>query len=89
MSELGDDFRDARKAQQKRRAERLPQRVDEIMTLPNVEKLTDYHFRMDGWLDLFPIHKKFHNLTKNKRGEYFIYKGVVYNRSNKLVISKF
>lgn len=53
MSEMGDEYRQSRQAQQKRRAERLPTRVDEIMTLPNVEKLTDYQFRVDGWLIYF------------------------------------
>lgn len=89
MSDLGDSFRQQKKEQQERRALRLPNRVDEIMTLKKVVKLSEYQFRVDGWIDLYPIHRRFHHLGKNKRGDYFIKDGLIYNRQNKLIISKF
>jgi len=73
MSWDAEDMKDYREAQQKRRAERLPTRQEEIENLSpdyNVKKLTDYQFRINGILDLYPIHKNFHNIKTNKRGKY-------------------
>ncbi len=69
-----EDFRDYRTEQKKRRANRLPIRTEEIMNLETkgytVEKKSDYHFRINNQLDLFPIHNRFHNIKTNKRGGY-------------------
>lgn len=68
-----EDFKDYREAQQKRRADRLPIRQQEIESLApayDVKKLTNYQFRINGTLDLYPIHKNFHNIKTNKRGQY-------------------
>ena len=68
-----EDHRDYREAQQKRRAERLPIRQKEIESLSprhEVKKLTEYQYRINGILDLYPIHKNFHNIKTNKRGKY-------------------
>lgn len=68
-----DDCKEYREAQQKRRAERLPVRQEEIEAVKdkyNVVKLTSWQYRINGMLDLFPIHKRFHNIKNNKRGNY-------------------
>lgn len=71
---MGAVYRFMRREQQERRAKRLPVRVQEIMDLEakgfGVRKLTDYQFRIDGKLDLFPIHRRFHHLATGKRGCY-------------------
>src|SRR5262245_27159045 len=67
-------WREYRRAQQQRRADRLPPRTAEILALRgkgfHVEALTDYQFRVDGALDLFPIHRRFHDLKRQQRGGY-------------------
>jgi len=60
--------------QQERRRKRLPTRIQEIASLSEngytVIKLTDYQFRINGILDLYPTHRRWHDLKTNKRGEY-------------------
>lgn len=66
-------FKQYREDQQKRRAKRLPERQLEIENLePNykVKKLTEYQYRINEVLDLYPIHKNWHNIKLNKRGKY-------------------
>ncbi len=62
------------KSEQKiRRAERLPERQKEIEALSEqceVKKLTEFQYRINGVLDLYPTHNLFHHITKNKRGNY-------------------
>lgn len=67
-----EDFKSYREDQQKRRAERLPVRQQEIESLANdgydVKKLTDYQYRINGVYDLYPIHNRWHHLKTGKRG---------------------
>ncbi|MFA9262888.1 MAG: hypothetical protein ACEQSB_06100 [Undibacterium sp.] len=35
-----------------------------------IKWLTEWQFRMDGWLDIFWQSKRFHDITKNRRGSY-------------------
>lgn len=67
-------WRDYRQQQQARRAIRLPIRTQEILDLRaknfRVEQLTDYQFRIDGALDLYPTHRRYHVLKTGKRGNY-------------------
>lgn len=71
MSENSEDWRDYRESQKKRRKERLPIRVAEIMSLPfKVQKLTEYQFRVEDKVDLFPVHRRYHILKTGKRGDY-------------------
>ena len=68
-----EDYRERKDAQQKRRAKRLPERQQEIENLApefEVKKLTEYQYRINGIIDLYPIHKNFHDIKKNKRGMY-------------------
>ena len=63
---------DYKEAQQKRRAIRLPIRTAEILALRQegykVEQKTDYHFRINDTIDLWPIHNRYHNIKTNRRG---------------------
>lgn len=67
-------WRDYRQQQQARRRIRLPIRTQEILDLRaknfTVDQVTEYQFRIDGKLDLYPTHKRFHNLKTGKRGHY-------------------
>src|SRR4051812_13942311 len=67
-------WREYRRAQQERRASRLGPRTDEILALQgkgfHVRALTDFQFRIDSTLDLYPIHKRYHHLPTEKRGDY-------------------
>ena len=75
MSDLGDEYRDRREAQKMRRIKRLPLRQDEILSLRKegfsvLDKNGGYQFRINGYIDLFPIHQRYHDLRNNKRGSY-------------------
>lgn len=52
----------------------LPIRQAEILALRDhgytVEQKTPYHFRINGTLDLFPVHLRFHFIPTNTRGRY-------------------
>lgn len=71
-TEDGELFQQMREAQQKRRAERLPIRQQQIERLSNegyeVKKLTEYQYRINNTYDLYPIHNRWHHLKTNKRG---------------------
>ncbi len=34
-----------------------------------IEKKTDYHYRINNSLDIYPNHNKWHNLILNSRGQ--------------------
>ena len=74
MSDMGEMWHDMREAQQERRAKRLPLRTTEILSLKDdgfdVEEKTPYQFRINGRLDLFPTHNRYHDIRKNIRGGY-------------------
>lgn len=69
-----EDYSQYREAQKKRRAERLPIRTEEILNLKtqgyDVRKLSDYQYRINEQIDLYPIHRNYHHIKKNRRGAY-------------------
>lgn len=72
--DIGEAWREYHRAQQQRRADRLGPRTDEILALRKkgytVRQFTEYQFRIDDALDLFPIHKRYHVLKTGVRGTY-------------------
>lgn len=74
MKEMTDSemWKKHRRAQQQRRAERLPKRVDYLMELKKegfeIQQLTEYQFRVNRVLDIYPIHHRYHDIKKNRRG---------------------
>jgi hypothetical protein len=66
------DWDQYRKEQKERRETRLPVRQSEIESLSDlgyvVEKKTDFHYRINGTIDLWPIHNRWHNIKTGKRG---------------------
>jgi len=67
-----EDMREMREEQKKRRADRLPIRQHEIESLVGVtvRKLTDYQYRINEVIDVYPIHRRWHELKGGKRGVY-------------------
>jgi hypothetical protein len=69
-----EDYKQYREAQQQRRKERLPKRTQEILDLENngykVRKLSDYQYRVNEQIDLYPIHRNYHHIRLQKRGNY-------------------
>ncbi len=72
--DIGAAWKEYRAAQQERRAARLPARTSEILHLKElgyrVRRLSDYQFRINEQLDLYPIHRRYHVLRTGKRGTY-------------------
>lgn len=72
LSEKEWDF--YKEAQKSRRETRLPIRRRQILGLRskgfNVRELTPYQYRINGEIDVYPIHNKFHNLKSGRRGGY-------------------
>lgn len=70
-TELWKEYRRIKQAEARGR---LQVRSSEIKALRSngfdVRELTPYQFRVDGQLDLFPTHKRFHFILGNKRGGY-------------------
>ena len=71
---MAEEFRQYREQQKQRRAARLPAAQQDIEDLAeqgySVRKLTEYQYRIDETLDLYPIHRRFHNIKTQKRGNY-------------------
>lgn len=65
-------MRDYKEAQRARRAKRVPIRTQEILALKDkgfkIEQKTDYHFRVNDRLDLWPTHNRWHDIKRDKRG---------------------
>lgn len=72
MSEYSEEWGRYKEEQKERRATRLPIRTQEILSLSElgykVERKTDYQFRINDTIDLYPIHNRWHNVKTNKRG---------------------
>lgn len=69
-----EDWRDIHKDRQERRAERRDGNSLAIMNLClhgfDVRKLTEYCFRVDDKIDLYPTGQRYHVLQGNRRGRY-------------------
>jgi hypothetical protein len=72
-NELSELWKQYKSEQKERRSSRLPIRQNEIEQLSDkydIKKLTDYQYRINDVLDLYPIHNRWHNIKTNKRGGY-------------------
>lgn len=74
MSEESEMWREYKDQQKQRRAERLPARTDEINRLAekgfDLKWLTTFQCRVNGVIDLYPIHNRYHFIKTGKRGSY-------------------
>jgi hypothetical protein len=72
-NELSEFWKQYRLEQKERRSDRLPIRqngIEQLSDKYDIKKLTEYQYRINGILDLFPIHNRWHNIKTNKRGGY-------------------
>lgn len=74
MSDAIDGYRDLQECRQQERAEKRVQETAKILELRGlgyeVRQITEYHFRVDGKLDLYPTRGRWHNMRAGKRGFY-------------------
>lgn len=72
--DMGEMWKAHREDQKARRAQRLPVRTKEIENLEKlgykIQQFSDFQFRVNGVLDLYPTSNRFHFLPNNKRGGY-------------------
>lgn len=61
-----------KKQQRMRRAERLPERAEAILSLKrqgySVEEKASHHYVVNGILDLYPVHNQWHDRRTGERG---------------------
>lgn len=77
MIEVNEDnamWAQYRLEQKARRLKRLPIRIALIESVEQygltVRQLTQYQYRINDVLDVWPIHNRYHDLIRNRRGGY-------------------
>lgn len=74
MGDVGDTFRVMRAKQKENKA-----RYKEVWTKKieglrrfgfDIQEFTPTHFRVAGFLDIFPVNRRYHDIRKNERGKY-------------------
>ena len=75
MGDMGDFWRDVKQASREHKGRVMPERVAEIRALRErgyrVEELNaGIQFRINGTLDLYPVHRRWHFIPANSRGRY-------------------
>ena len=72
--EYWNDIKNYRKDQKEKRDRRIWQMIEnKLETLSrkyNIEKKTQYQYRINGMLDIYPQNKRYHDIKNNKRGDY-------------------
>ena len=73
-SESSEAWGEYKDAQKERRTARLAVRAEQILGLRekgyDVRKFTDYQYRVNGVVDLYPTHNLFHDLKTGVRNNY-------------------
>lgn len=74
MSDMREAFDALKEHNRERRAEAREAGVKAIRELATrgyeVKELTEYQFRVNGVVDLYPVHRRFHELKTGRRGVY-------------------
>lgn len=74
MTEDGEMWKAFRAHNQAEKAQRTRKNIQVILNLVNyghiVRKLTEYHYRINNRLDLFPTNCRYHDIKTGKRGFY-------------------
>ena len=80
-NEISEMWKDYRERQKERRQKRLPVRTKEIIDLRNkgfkIEQKSEYHFRINDILDVWPTHNRWHYLKENSRGGFGHIRGLI------------
>lgn len=73
-SELSEAWGEYKDEQRERRAARLEKRTEQILSLREkgykVHRFTDYQYRINDAVDLYPTHNLFHDLKTGVRNNY-------------------
>ena len=73
-SELSEAWTEYKDEQRERRAARLEKRTEQILSLREkgykVHRFTDYQYRINDAVDLYPTHNLFHDLKTGVRNNY-------------------
>jgi hypothetical protein len=82
-----DEWEEHRRQQKERRRIRLARRTNEIKELTragfDIREITPYQFRIDGRLDIFPVHNRFHDIKTDERGGFKNIKTFVFDHLKK------
>ncbi len=74
MNDQSEMWKEYRGDQRERRTERVIDRTSQIASLKkdgfDIEQKSAFHFRVNGRLDLWPTHNRYHDIRENKRGGY-------------------
>jgi hypothetical protein len=73
MGDMREAFDTLREHTREQRQTRHAKGVGEIVDLPGtyrVKQLSDYQFRINATIDVFPTNRRFHHLPSNTRGRY-------------------
>jgi hypothetical protein len=73
VNETTEFWRDYRHEMQERRAKRLPGQQKEIEDLQpefDVRMITEYQFRVNESVDLYPVRRRYHVLANGRRGRF-------------------
>lgn len=76
MGEMAEDFNARRESIKEEKDERVRLRTDEVNRLAlahnlKLEWIQPWHVRIEGVLDLYLPHGKWHHLLENKRGRFW------------------
>lgn len=73
-SETSEMWKEEREAYKQRRDKRLAIRTKEILALTEfgytVEMKSEYQYRINDIVDVFPVNNRFHDIRTNHRGHY-------------------
>lgn len=82
-----DDWKAFNAENNVRKINRRKEQTEEITRLAQkgflVVKITDYQYRINAILDIYPTNKKFHNIATGKRGKYFFLSQLIQKQLDK------
>lgn len=77
MGDEGDYWRDVNAHFKKKKQERdsrirpiIENKLEKLSKKYSVEKKTEYQYRINEVLDIYPQNQRYHDIKKNKRGDY-------------------
>lgn len=75
LDDMGEYWRDVKEASKEHKARVMPDRIAEIRALEGqgytVRELNPgVQYRINGKLDLYPVHRRWHFIPANSRGRY-------------------
>jgi len=73
MGDEGEFWRDIKSSRDEYKQKNMEEFEEALKLLQGTEKtitkLSDYQYRFNNCLDIYPTNKKYHDLIKNKRGK--------------------